>query len=358
MTPLRLASFPGVLPTNPYQRLLYQHLEPLGIRVVGDARFDAGWLWRARRDVAVLHFHWPQSYWRHERGPARLQRPLSYVKVAVLAARFALARLLGYRVVWTIHQVYPHELASRRLDRLGARAVARLSHVLIVHDESTRESAIAELGSFAARAAVVPHGSYIGVYPPGLARDAARAELGVAAGAVVFLCFGHLRAYKDVGFLLDAFRAAAVDGAVLVIAGPVGDPGVAEEIRRAAAEDPRIKPVLGFVPDDAVAQLFEAADVAVVARNDGGTSASIILGLSLGRPVIAARRPAYEAALGGERAGWLFEPGDAGALGAAIEAAVAGGPELRREKGDAARERAEQLAWPAIAARTFALMRN
>jgi glycogen(starch) synthase len=161
-----------------------------------------------------------------------------------------------------------------------------------------------------------------------------------------------------VDFLLDAFRAAAVDSAALVVAGVASDAGVAEKVRRAAAEDPRIKPVLGFVPDEAVAQLFEASDVAVVARNDGGTSASIILGLSLGRPVIAARRSTYEGLLGGERAGWLFEPGDAAALGAAIEAAVAGGPEARRAKGEAARARAEELAWPEIAARTAALMRN
>jgi glycosyltransferase involved in cell wall biosynthesis len=353
-----LASFPGVLPTNPYQRLLYEHLEPLGIRVVEGARFKAAWMWRARREVAVLHFHWPQSYWRHGRGPARLRGPLSYVKLGLLAARLTAARALGYRVAWTIHQVFPHEVVNRRLDRLGARVLARLSHVLIAHDESTRRSAVDELGAFAARAEIVPHGSYIGVYPPGLPRTEARAELGVDDGEVVLLCFGHLRAYKDVDFLLEAFGAAAAGDAVLVIAGPVGDDGVAEKVRAAAAADPRIRPVLGFVPDEAVAQLFEASDVAVVARNDGGTSASIILGLSLGRPVIAARRSTYEGLLGGERAGWLFDPGDAAGLGAAIEAAVAGGEEARREKGAAARQRAEQLAWPDIAARTAALLRN
>jgi beta-1,4-mannosyltransferase len=353
-----LASFPGVLPTNPYQRLLYEHLEPLGIRVVDGARFTGGWLWRARREVAVLHFHWPQSYWRHERGPQPLRAPLSYVKLGVLAARLGASRALGYRVAWTIHQVYPHEVVSRRLDRLGAGVLARLSNVLITHDEGTRRSAVTELGAFAGRAVIVPHGSYIGVYPPGLPREATRAQLGISDGAVVFLCFGYIRAYKDVDFLLDAFRAVDVDSATLVVAGGVSDEAVAEKVRRAAAEDPRIKPVLGFVPDEAVAQLFEAADVAVVARNDGGTSASIILGLSLGRPVIAARRSTYEELLGGERAGWLFEPDDAGALGTAIKVAVAGGLELRRAKGEAAREMAARLAWPEIAARTASLLRN
>lgn len=351
-----LASFPQVLKTNPYQRLLYGHLAGHGVRVAEGARFDLGWLWRARRDVGVLHFHWPQSYWRHDRGPARLRRPLSYVKLALLAGRLAIARQLGYRIAWTMHQVYPHELASRRLDRLGARVLAGSSDVLIAHDESTRAFAITELGDRARRTVIVPHGSYVGVYPPGAPREAVRARLRIAPGALVFLCFGHLRAYKDVEFLLGAFRRAELADAVLIVAGPVGDEQVATDVRRAAAEDPRIRPVLGFVPDDAVAELFGAADVAVVARNDGGTSGAIILGLSMGRPVVAARRPAYEALLGGGRGGWFFEPHDAGSLQALLSEIGAADAGVRRAKGAAARELADDLAWPRIAAQTAALL--
>jgi beta-1,4-mannosyltransferase len=350
-----LASFPRVLDTNPYQRLLYEHLAAYGVHVADGARFDTGWLWRARRRAGFLHFHWPQSYWRHERGPAPLRAPLSYVKLLVVAGRLAAARVLGYRVVWTMHQVHPHERAGR-LDRLGARILAAFSNVLIAHDESTRAVAIAELGPRARRAAIVPHGSYVGVYPSGEPRDAVRARLGIAPGALVFLCFGHLRAYKDVEFLLAAFQRAKLTDAALIVAGPVGDESVAGDVRRAAAEDPRIRPLLGFVPDDAVAALFGAADVSIVARNDGGTSGAIILGLSMGRPVIAARRPAYEELLDGGRAGWLFEPGDAGSLQALLTEIGASGADVRRAKGAAARTLADDLAWPRIAARTAELL--
>lgn len=353
-----LASFPGVLPTNPYQRLLYGELSSLGIEVIATARLEVGWLWRARGEVAILHFHWPQSYWRHGRGPVRLRGPLSYLKLALFAIRLLVARALGYRIVWTIHQVYPHEVTSRRLDRLGARVLARLSHARLAHDESTRRSAVAELGRAAADTAVVPHGSYIGVYPEGRPRSVVRDELGVPDEAVVFLCFGHVRAYKDVEFLLDAFRAAELPDAALVIAGSIGDDGAADYVQRAAADDARIRPLLTFVPDDRVAELFAAADAAVVARNDGGTSASIVLGLSLGVPVIAARRAAYEAALDDERAGWLFEPGDQASLSDALERAAAVDSPAREAKGRAGLSRAGELRWPAIARRTAALMRG
>jgi beta-1,4-mannosyltransferase len=353
-----IASFPGVLATNPYQRLLYEHLAAHGFHIVDRARLELGWLWRSRALVGVLHFHWPQSYWRHEKGPRRLRALLSYVKVGVVAARLAAARTLGYRVAWTVHQVHPHEVSSPRLERLGARMLAAMSHVLIVHDGSTREHAVRELGRSARKIAIVPHGSYVGVYPSGRAREPVRGELGIAPEELSFLCFGNLRAYKDVRFLLDAFRGARLPHAALVVAGSVGDDGVARDVREAAAADPRVKPVLGFVPDAAVAESFAAADVAVVARNDGGTSGAVILALSMALPVVAPRRPAYAELLDGERAGWLFEPGDEASLREALERAGTATPEERRAKGEAARRQAERLRWPDIAARTASLLRG
>jgi beta-1,4-mannosyltransferase len=347
-----IASYPGVLKTNPYQRLLYEALGAHGYHVIDRARFELGWLWRERRRVGVLHFHWPQAYWRHERGPAWLRLPLSYAKVGLVAARLATARALGYRIVWTIHQVYPHEFAHRRLERAGAMTLATLSHVLIAHDSSTRDDALRKLGRVARKTAIVPHGSYLGVYPQGRPRAIVRRELGIAPGELAFLCFGSLRGYKDISFLLSAFSTAALP-ASLVVAGPVGDNGVAQDLRDAAATDRRVKPVLGFIPDERVGEHYGAADVAVVARNDGGTSGAVILALSMGVRVVAPRRPAYAELLDGERAGWLYEPGDADSLRAALERAAV---DDRRAKGEAARARAEELRWPEIAARTAALI--
>src|SRR5256885_11381 len=60
-----IPSFPPAIPQNPYQRLLYAHLDDLGVPLETAERFDVGWLRRARREVAALHFHWPQGYYRH-----------------------------------------------------------------------------------------------------------------------------------------------------------------------------------------------------------------------------------------------------------------------------------------------------
>jgi beta-1,4-mannosyltransferase len=343
-----VAAFP-LVPENPYQQLLYRHAP--GLVLEPNAEFTARWLLRSRSRVRVAHFHWPQNHYAWWRGPAALRPALGWPKLGVFAARLALARLLGYRIAWTIHEVDPHEPAGWGLDRAGGRLLVRFAHVLLAHDEPTAEKAQAVLGAGAI--VIVPHGSYVGVYPEGRPREEVRTELGVAPDAVLFLCFGHVRSYKGVELLLEAFARLAAPSAALLIAGPVVDEAAAEAVRRAAAADPRIVPLLGYVPSERVAELHAAADAAVLPRGDGGTSGALLLALTLGVPPVVARRPAYEELLGGGACGWAFEPGDAASLAEAL-AAAAGDAPGRVARAASARAAAQRLSWGELGARTAA----
>ena len=271
--------------SNPYLRLLYDHLDELGVSAAPTPRrLSLGWLYRSRSRVRFLHFHWPEGQYRFERGPSALRSLASWAKLGLFMGRLATARLLGYRLVWTIHQVRPHETTSARLDLMAARLLARSAHLLLVHDEATLQTARRELGRTANRAQIVAHGSYVGVYPPGRSRGHARAELGLPAGAFVFLVFGQVRPYKDIELVLEAFSAADLPDAALLVAGPTRHPQLAAVIEAAAAADPRITPVLEFVPDERVAEFFAASDAAVVARGRRRH-------LGLADPRSVARRP-------------------------------------------------------------------
>jgi beta-1,4-mannosyltransferase len=347
----RIASFPPVLTANPYQRLLYAELARAGLELTLRPRLKLAWLWRHRRTVGLLHFHWPEAYYRY--GARRRHALTSWPLLGLFALRLAVAKALGYRVAWTIHQVQPHESASALLERTGSRVLASASDVMLAHDLATADRARAVLGRRADGIVVVPHGSYVGVYPEGRPREVVRDELGLAHDSFAFLCFGDLRAYKEVELLLDAFADAALRSATLVLAGG----SKSERITRLAEEaeaDPRIRTRLGFVPEDRVAELFGACDVAVLPRGDGGTSGSLILALSLGLPVIAARTRSYEELAGGEEAGWLFAPGDRRSLRTALQAAAADPDEARRRGANALRQ-AQRLAWPEIGERTAAI---
>lgn len=355
-TARRIACFPPILGTNPYQRLLYEQLEGHGIEVGDRTEFRLRWLVRNRRRIDLLHFHWPQGYWRPQQRRGVQGRAVETAYLLLFLARLRAARLLGFRIAWTIHQVDPHERGMGGVDRIGSLALARASHVLLSHDRATAAAAQAALGDAAAHVVVVDHGSYIGVYPPGRPRTEVRRELGIGDDQLVFLHLGDIRAYKDVERLLDAFRAADLGDSALVVAGKPVDAASERAILEAADADDRVHALLGFVPDDRIAELYEAADIAVLARSDGGTSGSLILALSMGRPVVAADRPAYRELLFGDLAGWLFQPESTESLAAALERAAQAGTFERDAKGRAALARARGLDWVAIGRRTARLL--
>jgi beta-1,4-mannosyltransferase len=341
---------------NPYQRLLYAALADEGIELVHDDEltFTSRYLFRTRRDVGILHFHWPQGYWtRWDDGPR--QTPLSWLKLALFATRLGTARILGYRIAWTIHEVRPHEPTFRTLDELGARLLARFAHALIAHDAGTIRRASELLKIPDARIALIPHGTFAGVYPPGRKRAEVREALGIRPESRVFLAFGHVRAYKELSPLLEAFASTSDPHSRLIIAGlPMDDISV-ELIRAFSARDQRIIPMLEFIPESSVHELFDASDVAVVTRGDGGTSGALVLALSLKKPVIAADHPDYRELAGGGAAGWFFAPGSAESLSKAMVEAGDDGQLVAATS--AAADCADDLtSWSAVADATVTLV--
>jgi beta-1,4-mannosyltransferase len=339
---------------NPYLRLLYGHLAAQGFEAVWGPQFSLEWLWRTRSKVGLLHFHWPESLYRYGRGPAGLRPLLSWAKLALFATRLAAARLLGYRLVWTIHQVFPHESFDRALERRGARILARSCDLLVAHDEWTAEQARSELESRQKEIVVVPHGSYIDAYPKGRSRTEVRSELGLPQDSFSFLCFGELRGYKEIELLLAAFSSASLPDARLIVAGNAKIPSVGSAVRIASANDSRILSMLGFVPEERVTELFQACDAAVLPRGDGGTSGSLILALSMGLPVVAADVSTVRELTRGGEAGWLFRPHDLSSLRTVLELAVSD-PSAARIRSRCALEIAKKLDWTEIA-REFALL--
>jgi glycosyltransferase involved in cell wall biosynthesis/predicted nucleotidyltransferase len=362
MTGRRIAAFPPRIleDRNPYARLLYRELERVGFETIDASPLKLEWLLRARRHVDILHFHWDPQQKYVQRSPDRVtsllrrlrqERLVPWWDVVSFVTLLAAARTLGYRLVWTIHEIRPHESDDARHDILASRALARLSNLLLAHDAATGERAREAFGLPGAEVHVVPHGSYVGVYPPGRDRDIVRSELGVAPDAFVFLAFGHLRGYKGFPLLLEAFESSPLPSARLIIAGVPWDAAMRRIVSAAAERDSRIRLMLGPVPVESVDELFKASDAAVFPRGDGWTSGSLILAMSMGIPVIAARQPTYTELMNGEAAGWLFEPGDVSSLKDCLSAA-AGDPKRARRKGALALDLARRMSWEQSAAMT------
>jgi beta-1,4-mannosyltransferase len=354
-SPMRAVSLPPALDDNPYPRLLQEALAARGVETVAGAARPT-WVLRCGRGVDVAHLHWIELYVNTRGGLAQrfppLSGPIYVLRAARLLAALALLRLTGAGLVWTVHNVRPHEQRFPRLDRLVTRAVAALSSGLVVHSDFARRRLQREYPWLRRPVWVAPHGNYVGSYPEaGRDRSELRAGLGIPDDAFVFLIFGQLRPYKRVDEAIRAFRALPGDAAHLLVAGAPFDEGVRERIQTAAGGDPQVHLRLGFVDDADVAALHVAADAAVIAYPEVFSSGALLLALSLGLPVVAplesaapeiASRPALEG----------FEPGG---LTAALEAMAAASAEDRRS---AAKAAADRQGWDRAAERVHAAYRG
>ncbi|HEV7772686.1 MAG TPA: glycosyltransferase family 4 protein [Conexibacter sp.] len=268
------------------------------------------------------------------------------------ALQALLVRAARRPFVWTPHNTFDRgERAYGRSRALTDRCASRL----VIHAEHDRA---ALPPATAAKAVVVPHGEYGGLARRG-APDAdplaARAELGAREDQLVVLLFGQLRPDKGVRDLLLA--AAEVPGVRVVLAGE--DKGALAEVADLRA-DARLADRLlvreGFVPAEEAGRLFAAADVAALPYHQASASGVLLLAYGYGCPVVAypvGGLPEY--VVDGET-GWLCARSDPDALAEQLRAIAAGGREVCRARGAAARAHSdERFSWDAIAERTAAL---
>lgn len=230
----------------------------------------------------VLHVHWPEKLIRDR---SRIRRFAKRFALRVLPMVLAARRI---PIVWTAHNPQPHEQWSaheiRALDRF------QRSVTLVIRLNDTVETMPDRAG------VVVPHGHYID-------RFARFDHHAPEPGRVLY--FGILRPYKGVEDLIDAFHALPDEAARLRI---VGDPhrGQRAAVEAAGAADPRVSADLRFVPDAVLAEEIQRASLVVLPyRERMGNSGSLLLALSLARPVLVPRSPTNEALSVEVGPGWI-----------------------------------------------------
>jgi beta-1,4-mannosyltransferase len=345
---------------NPYQRLLAANLTEIGVDAAAISEWPrrapilGAWLAQGRPDV--LHLHWIHDFLGGSKG-----RP-SRRTVLWFEWQLRLLKVLGVRIVWTVHNLRGHESAAAEPDERDAaahRALVERADAIILHCRTARDALI-ELyrPSSAARARmhVLPHGSYVKQYAVDSDPVAAREALGLGPGGPVFAFVGSIRGYKGVGELLEAFAGSTDLGpdARLLICGKPLPARLGRELEGRAAADRRIVVRLERIPEEDLSRVLRAADVVVLPFRDILTSGSAILALSHGRPVIAPALGCLPETLPAD-ASFLYDPDAPDALAGALQQAA--GADLAA-MGTRARSYADGLDWSAIAVETARLYRG
>lgn len=312
---MRVLSFPHRRGArrNPYLDLLVTALERSGVEVE-DYTGRRG----LTRRYDVVHVHWPEQVLGRSWGPRTLVRAL----VFLVAIRLQRAR--GGRLVWTVHNLRPHEASEGIAVRLLWRAyVAQIDSAISLTEAGIdlirqHHPALASTPMF-----VVPHGHYRDRYPP-QGRESARQGLGLPPEAGVLAFVGLIRRYKNVLGLLGAFAGVGDGDARLLVAGEPRDADLGREVAEAARADDRVVAHLGFLAPDDVSAHLAAADCVVLPFRDLFNSGSALLALSLDRPILVPSTPTtreLERRIGARWVRTYDGPLDAETLAQALKAA-------------------------------------
>jgi glycosyltransferase involved in cell wall biosynthesis len=342
---------------NPYQRLLYEACAQHGMRVryVGDLTPSHTLnllllplelaLWRAR-GWDTLHVHWVFGF----RLPGSGRVP-GAARLSQLWFRLVLAvsRALGLRVVWTAHNTLPHEPVFDD-DAAARRALVGASDLVVTHSSATL-SALEQIGARPRRSAVIPPGPFHPKVDPDDLRQPGSDE----SGARRLLFFGKVIAYKGVEDLLDAAcRLPADVDARIVVVGECLDSDLRQRIETLAGRvGERVELRLVRVDDDEVTSLMSAADAVVLPFRRVTTSASALLAMEHGRPLVLPDLPAFED-LPDDAV--LRYDGSVDGLAQALADIASWDAERLAAAGGASRRYADGLSWTEAAGRTVAAL--
>lgn len=310
--------------------------DPAWLRGLRYVRASLGALLDARRSgTRVVHFHFFHV------GPLEIFNVM-------------LARLLGFGVVATAHDVRP--FASRAPAIWTSKVAYGFVDRIIAHSETARRELLEVLGVSGKKIEMVPHGNYLRSIDRVPTREEARARLGLDRGAKVLLFFGQIKEVKGLDILLRAMPAIVEDheDALLVVAGKVWKDDWSKYRGRAEALEAAGKCVcrVSYIPESEVPDYYAAADAVVLPYRRIYQSGVLLLAMSYGKPVVVSDIEGMTEMVEDGVNGYVFPSGDARALADKLSATLAD-PESLAAIGEAGLSYvAEHHDWASIGRKT------
>lgn len=350
---MKVLMLPDYSRFNPYQKELVAALDACGVHVTL-CSFNTLPILRAvwaHGKPDILHLHWTDGFIVAENWPKTILKTLRFFVELVTI------KIIGVKVVWTIHNLSSHEKNNSAYESFVNRILVRIYDRLIVHCLAAMKSA-ARLyqvtDTTLNKVKVVPHGNYINSYQNDMPRHIARNKLGYKGEDILFLFLGSIRPYKGIFELIDAFSKLKSSQAKLLIAGKPVDHFIKNELLLRCQKDDRIKVHLEYVQDNDMQLYMNSADVTVFPYTDILTSGSVLLAMSFGKAIIVPQIGCISETLDAQGA-FLYDPNDVNGLLQAMQNAL---PTNLSTMGQHNRVSAENFSWKRIAQMTFEVYSN
>jgi len=266
-------------------------------------------------------------------------------------------KLRGKPVVFTVHNVLPHEKSG--LFSIFSGLLFKLSDHFIVHSEKNSIQMIQHYNIPKERVTAIPHGPLDFHTLKKVSREKARQEMKIQPEKKVILLFGAIRPYKGIDTAIAAFDQVRkeIPEARLLIAGKLWEKWApyAEMIENRKLEK-SIQLFLQYIPSEMVSNFFSAADLVILPYHHFDSQSGV------GSIAVSFRKPMIVTNTGGlpdlvENPRNIVPQKDPDALAREIIKSLKTPGRLEKMKAEA-EVIAKKIAWPALAKKTLSVYKN
>lgn len=284
---MRVIMFPaiGVKDENRFIDILVSALREVGVEVENWTKHFS------LQKGDIFHIHWPEIIpeictrkWNSIRG--------QWIKFQFLSTIRRIKKSGGY-IVWTVHDLYPHNYSLRR--NLCWNTFMQKFMLEVDICISLTANGIEQIKSTFpllrdTQFCVAHHPHYRDVLSSKADIQTKRASLGIMPDQKIYSFIGTLRQNKRPDLLANAFRHLPSLSNYLIIAG-AGTEAITTSITHILESNKNVRLDFRRVPQDEIVELYATSDILVFPGNDYFNSGTIYTALSLNVPVLAAWSP-------------------------------------------------------------------
>jgi D-inositol-3-phosphate glycosyltransferase len=237
-------------------------------------------------------------------------------------------KVLGKQVALTAHNVNQAKRDARdsRLNRITLKVQYHLADHIFVHTPKMKSELMEDFGVADRSVTVIRHPINNAFPDTKLTPSEAKEKFGLVNENRVLLCFGRIKPYKGIEYLLSAFQelAAKDERYRLIIAGEVqkGNEEYMDSLVQTVAgeiNDGKVILKTQFIHDEDTEVYLKAADAMVLPYKDIFQSGVLFLSYSFGLPVIVTDVGSFREEVVEGETGYLCRPADPEDLAKAIE---------------------------------------
>jgi len=267
---------------NPYYTMIGDELISRGINFKYLNDFSSVEKVLKQNTNCIIHLHQPEPYYHSNTDEAEtLEKSYQFLD------NLKKFKSLGANLVWTMHNPVAHDRRFQKIDEIVNEALFDLSDNIIVLGRNAKETLLKH--NVSTPISEVMHPSFKEFYGPKPDKVEARKELGLPTDAMIFGNIGHIKPYKELELIIEAFNNFknsynSSEEIFLCIAGSSSNREYIESIKENSTSDILI--IDRDLPDPDLIKFVSALDYSIFSFKDIWASSGVVLSLSYGVPVI------------------------------------------------------------------------